>query len=359
MYILIIGNAFRILFFNIYYMIKKYLQFVKESLSEKTREDFNSLGEWVEHLYGSYSGDEEKSLGIKAIVNRNFNTKGLESLGEIGSDIRLANAINILDDNAKAEMESAIEDFLLRGTEEKEASVSVSTDLEQLTESEMTKAGKGIFHSYLKALTALGQKEKGSNTEKCPDDFLLFYFYENLVADDVKQVFSRFMSLVPYLEHIDYGKNETSLYFGVRCDGELEYGVSYDGALTQFGSFKLSQSVIKWLNSIESKAAFMLKKELVNLSYSDIVILGKVKSEMSQYNPGYHERKLKPALIDRVISFGYQGIGVWDNGKLDESELVNLKGNFVNWLLSKSWGGKVLISVKASSYWLHIHIKLK
>lgn len=338
-------------------MIKKYLQFIKESL-EKTREDFNSLGEWVEYLYELYSNDEEKLSNLKSIVNRNFNSKGSDSLGEVGSDIRLANAINILEDNVKEEMESIISDFIQNGVTEKEPVISTSTDLEQITESEITKAGRGIFHSFLKTLTALGQKEKKSEVERCPENFLLFYFYENLEAEVVKQIFGRFQSLVPYLEHIDYGKNEVSLYFGVKCDGELEYGVYYDGPIA-FGSFKLNQTVIKWLNNIEAKSAFSLKKELVNLSYADIITLGKIKSEMSQYNPGYHEKRLKPELRDRVISFGYQGIGKWDNGKLDEAELMNLKNNFVTWLLSKSWGGKVLISVNPNSYWLYIHIKLK
>jgi hypothetical protein len=338
-------------------MIKKYLQFIKESF-EKSRVDFNSLGEWVEYLYELYSTDEEKLSNLKSIVNRNFNVKGKESLEEIGSDIRLANAINILEENAQKEMESMILDFIQNGVSEKEPIISTSTDLEQITESEITKAGRGIFHSFLKTLTALGQKEKTSEVERCPENFLLFYLYENLDANAVKEVFSRFQSLVPYLEHIDYGKNEVSLYFGVKCDGELEYGISYDN-FTPFGSFKLNQTVIKWLNNLEAKSAFSLKKELVNLSYIDIITLGKVKSDMIQYNPGYHEKRLKPELKDRVMSFGYQGIGKWDNGKLDESELANLKGNFVTWLLSKNWGSKVLISVKANSYWLYIHIKLK
>jgi len=339
-------------------MIKKYLQFIKESV-DKSRQDFNSLGEWVEYLYDLYSNDEEKLSNLKDIVNRIFNVKGNDTLNDIDSDIRLSNAINILDDNAKKEMESILLDFVQNGIEDKEPIIAASTDLESLTESEITKAGRGIFHSFLKTLTALGQKEKTSEIERCPDNFLLFYLYDNLEAEMVKQVFSRFQSLVPYLEYIDYGKNETGLYFGVKCDGELEYGVSYDGNFTAFGSFKLNQTVIKWLNNIEAKSAFALKKELVNLSYIDIITLGKAKSDMIQYNPGYHEKRLKPELKDRVMSFGYQGIGKWDNGKLDESELANLKSNFVTWLLSKNWGSKVLISVKANSYWLYIHIKLK
>jgi hypothetical protein len=320
-------------------MIKRYLEFIKENLAD----GFDSIGEWVESLYQ----DEY----VKNIVNR--------YIGEIGSDIRLANAINLLDDQTQKEIKQQIEHYQEVGIEEKEPIIAASTDIEVLTESEITKAGRGIFHSFLKTLTALGQKEKASEIERCPENFLLFYFYGNLDAGVVKQVFSRFQSLVPYLEHIDYGKNEVSLYFGVKCDGELEYGVSYDGNFTAFGTFKLNQSVIKWLNNIEAKSAFSLKKELVNLSYNDIIVLGKVKSEMAQYNPGYHERKLKPELKDRVMSFGYQGIGKWDNGKLDESELMNLKNNFVTWLLSKNWGSKVLISVKPNSYWLYIHIKLK
>lgn len=320
-------------------MIKRYLEFIKENLAD----GFDSIGEWVESLYQ----DEY----VKNIVNR--------YIGEIGSDIRLANAINLLDERTQKEIKQQIEKYQEVGIEEKEPIIVASTDIEALTESEITKAGRGIFHSFLKTLTALGQKEKASEIERCPEDFLLFYFYGNLDAGVVKQIFGRFQSLVPYLEHIDYGKNEVSLYFGVKCDGELEYGVSYDGNFTPFGSFKLNQSVIKWLNNIEAKSAFALKKELVNLSYNDIIVLGKVKSEMAQYNPGYHERKLKPELKDRVMSFGYQGIGKWDNGKLDESELMNLKNNFVTWLLSKNWGSKVLISVKPNSYWLYIHIKLK
>jgi hypothetical protein len=320
-------------------MIKRYLEFIKENQAD----GFDSIGEWVESLYQ----DEY----VKNIVNR--------YIGEIGSDIRLANAINLLDERTQKEITQQIEQYQEVGIEEKEPIIAASTDIEALTESEITKAGRGIFHSFLKTLTALGQKEKASEVERCPENFLLFYFYGNLDAGVVKQVFSRFQSLVPYLEHIDYGKNEVSLYFGVKCDGELEYGVSYDGNFTAFGTFKLNQSVIKWLNNIESKSAFALKKELVNLSYNDIIVLGKVKSEMAQYNPGYHERRLKPELKDRVMSFGYQGIGKWDNGKLDESELMNLKNNFVTWLLSKNWGSKVLISVKPNSYWLYIHIKLK
>jgi hypothetical protein len=114
----------------------------------------------------------------------------------------------------------------------------------------------------LKSLTALGKKRTKPDFEKCPNDFLLYYHYPNINSDDVKTVFSRFKSLTTYVGLIDYAK-EVDLYFGIKCDGTFEYGVSYDKHL-QIGQFKLTSSVIKWIVLLESKST-SLKKEMVNL----------------------------------------------------------------------------------------------
>jgi len=318
-------------------MIKRYLEFIKENLN-----GFNSLGEWIESLM-----DDEYVRNIIARYTKDSD-----------HSIDLSNAINILDDKTKQEIKAQIDHYLENGIEEKEPQFLVSTDLEPLTESEITVAGKGIFISFLKSLTSLGQKEVQPSWEKCPDGFLLFYHYPNLQSEDVKQVFSRFKSLTRYLDIIDYQKNETDLYFGIKCDGNFEYGVHYD-VLKPIGQFRLSQSVIKWICQIESKSASSLKKELVNLTLADVITLGKIKTDMLTFNPGYHEKKLSPMLKDRVISFGYFGVGRWDNGKIDEGELMNVKNNFTTWLLTKRWGSKVLISVKPNSFWLYLHLKLK
>ena len=318
-------------------MIKRYLEFIKEDFN-----GFNTLGEWIESLM-----DDEYVRNIVARYTKDSD-----------ASIDLSNAINILDDNTKDEIKYQIDNYLQNGIEEKEPQFLVSTDLEELTESEITVAGKGIFTSFLKALTSLGQKELGPNWSKSPDDFLLYYYYPNLQSEHVKQVFSRFKSLSRYLDHVDYQKNEVDLYFGIKCDGNFEYGLHYD-APTPIGQFKLNQSVIKWICQIESKSAHSLKKELVNLSLVDLMTLGKIKLDMKGFNPGYHESKDVVKIQDKIISFGYKGLGKWDNGKFDEGEFMNIKNNFTTWLLTKKWGSKVLISVKPTSYYVHIHIKLK
>jgi hypothetical protein len=318
-------------------MIKRYLEFIKEDFS-----GFNSLGEWVESLMN----DEY----IRNIIARY--TKDSDA------SIDLSNVINILDDKTKQEIKAQIDHYLENGIEEKEPQFLVSTDLEELTESEITVAGKGIFVSFLKSLTSLGQKELGPNWSKCPDDFLLYYYYPNLQSELIKQVFSRFKSLSRYLDLVDYQKNEVDLYFGIKCDGNFEYGLHYDTP-TPIGQFKLNSSVIKWICQIESKSAHSLKKELVNLTLVDVITLGKIKTDMKEFNPGYHESKDVVKIQDKIISFGYKGLGKWDNGKFDEGEFMNIKNNFTTWLISKRWGGKVLISVKPTSYYVYIHIKLK
>lgn len=318
-------------------MIKKYLEFISEDFNSS-----NSLGEWVESLY-----DDEY---IKNLVARYTQ--------EIDPSVRLANAINILKEDDKKELKSQVEYYLQHGIEEKEPQFTVSTDLEQLTESEVSVAGKGIFTSFLKCLTSLGQKEKEPDWNLCPENFLLFYYFPILESNIVKQIFTRFKSLTYYLDLIDYQKNETNLYFGIRCDGLFEYGLHYE-TLTPIGQFKLSKSVLKWICQLESKSASSLKKQLVNLTYQDIITFGSIKNDMKIFIPGYHEKKMKPVMNDRVMSFGYFGVGKWDNGKLDEGELNNIKSNFTSFVLSKKWGDKVLMSIKPESFWLKIHIKLK
>ena len=317
-------------------IIKRYLQFINE-------DENTSLGQWISSLI-----EDEYVRNIVARYTQ-----------EIDHSIDLENAINLLDKRTQLEIKEQIEEYLQKGIEEKQPDILTSTDTEQLWESEITVAGKGMFASFLKSLTALGQKDCLPNWEKTSNDFLFYYHFSNLQSEIVKSVFMRFKSLSRYLDLVDYQQNEVSLYFGIKCDGNFEYGICYDNLLP-IGQFKLNQSVIKWILSLESKSAFSLKKELVNLTYSDILILGQIKRDIGTFNPGYFEKKLFPQIKDRVFSFGFYGVGKWDNGQLDQGEFMNIKNNFTTWLISKKWGGKVLISVpQPKSFWFNLHIKLK
>lgn len=166
-------------------LIKKYLQFISES----NIEDFNSFGEWLESL-----SDDEYILNI---VNRYIDDHNkLYGGQDINPTIDLVNAVNLLDDRVKNEIKSQIDKYLEIGIEEKKPTLISSTDTSELlgesieVQSEVSMAGKGIFNSFLKSLTALGLKESNPNWALCPEDFLLYYSFENLNVDAVRQIFA-------------------------------------------------------------------------------------------------------------------------------------------------------------------------
>lgn len=322
--------------------IKKYNQFVTESRDEElcNRVDQLMSDEDAARIINKYITEPEKHL-----------TPG--------------NAVNLLDDNSKASLKKELDDYQSMGVVDKDATIefttvepSIETVVESFDESEITPGGKGAFTSFLKVMTALGQKDVVSNPTLCPDGFILYYLSGIMETTVVKSVLGRYKSLSRFVDDVDYSHNELRLYFGVRCDGDIEYG-SFSEDARPFGSFRLSASTIKWLSGLDLRAAFSLKKEIVNLTPMDVKILGKIKSDMMTYEPGYNEEKMKPTLTDRIISFGFKGVGKWDNGVLDQGEMDNIKSNFTSWVMGKSWGNKVLVSIKAGSYWLYIHIKLK
>lgn len=316
-------------------LIRRYVDFIRESKE--------TLGTRVESLY---DGDEY----VRNIVNR--------FLGEIPADVRLSNAVNLLDDDTKREVASLLDEYETNGIEEKEPSVSFSTDIEPLVESEVTPGGKGAFTSFLKVVTALGQKDVLADFDSCPSDFILYYPTTLIETSTAKAVLGRYKSLARFVEDVDYTQNEMRLYFGVRCDGELEYGAVAEER-SRFGGFRLTQSAIKWINTLELKSAFSIKKELVNLTPREIATFGAIKQDMSTYEPGYSEERMAPTLTDKILSFGFKGVGKWDNGVLDQGELDNIKSNFVGWVLGRKWSDKVLVSLKSGSYWLYVHLKLK
>ena len=80
---------------------------------------------------------------------------------------------------------------------------------------------------------------------------------------------------------------------------------------------------------------------------------------MKDFRPGYSEKSLFPILRDRIFTFGYYGVGRWDNGVLDEGELMNIKNNLRTFLSKYKWSEKVMINVNPDRFWVYINIKLK
>lgn len=104
-------------------MIKRYLQFIKESKIN----GFNSLGEWIESLI--------KDDYIKNIVFRYLDSK---------QDVNLSNAINILDEKTQQDIKSQIDKYLQEGIPERDTEVSAHVDIDELNETSIIGNGTNV-----------------------------------------------------------------------------------------------------------------------------------------------------------------------------------------------------------------------
>ena len=316
-------------------MIKRYNDFIQESFS---KENHHSLGEYIEQL-------AENDEFIQMIVG--------QMTGDIDVSIRMSNAINLLDDLQKVELLKRVENHL-NGVEGK---THVAATVDAKTVEPIDEAyGKNVLNTFFKCLTALGFKENSPQTNEVPTEFLMFFKLSGVDSSRIEGVFRRFKSLQSI--NVDYSHPTMGLYFGIKCDGNFEYGYYYD-VLIPIGQFKLTKSTYNQIKLSELKSASGLKKILVNLNFEDILLMSKIKVEMDKFNPGYFEQKMVPQILERTMTFGYYGVGKWDNGQLDAGEFENVKNNLKTFLMKYKWSEKIMISVQPSKFWVYIQIKLK
>jgi hypothetical protein len=316
-------------------MIKRYNDFIQESFS---KEDHHSLGEYIEQL-------AENDEFIQMIVG--------QMTGDIDASIRMSNAINLLDDLQKVELLKRVENHL-NGVEGK-THVSATVDAKTVEPIDET-YGKNVLTTFFKCLTALGFKENSPQTNEVPTEFLMFFKLGGVDSSRIEGVFNRFKSLQSI--NVDYSHPTMGLYFGIKCDGNFEYGYYYD-ELIPIGQFKLTKSIYNQIKLSELKSASGLKKILVNLNFEDVVLMSKIKVEMDKFSPGYFEQKMVPQILERTMTFGFYGVGKWDNGQLDAGEFENVKSNLKTFLMKYKWSEKIMISVQPSKFWVYIQIKLK
>jgi hypothetical protein len=305
-------------------MIKKYIDFIKEN-----------VGEYIE----SVSKDDEYLLNIIANYTK-----------DIDPTIRLSNAVNLLSNYDQKSLSKQVEDYLNNDNTIRDDEVSTSVDL-----TNESVGGKNIFKSFLKVITALGIKESTPDWENINSEFLIYYQY-NIDSSKLKFFLDRFKSLSSFSNLID--GNTCSLYYGVKCDQTFEYGF-LTKEYKPIGMFKVNKSILNYLMTLESPSSNSLKKELIGLDIKKLTLLCNIKKTMKYFNPGYHEKASNPIIKDGIITFGYHGVGKWDNGKLDITDYDNLKINLKTFLSKFRWCDKVMVSISYNSFWVYLNIKIK
>lgn len=318
-------------------MIKSYNKFIKESFG-----GFRTISEYIEHL----SKDNEYALNVIS-----------EFTKDIDPSVRVANAVNTLDDHTQKIILKMIEDEKNGVKPEQEIDVTSYTST-RFDESQQT-GGKNIFKCFLKIISALGQKNCQINWEKTPVDFLAFFVTDSVDLEQTKGIMSRYLYFDKFIKSNQSSSTKSNLYFGIKSNLNLEYGIIVDGKSYFLGSFLLTQGTYNFIMTLDLKSATNLKKFLVSMDLSKLGIYSKLKSVMKDYFPGQSESKLNPTISGDVISYGYEGLGNWDNGQLDSGELENIKNNFRSFLMQYKWSDKTQFNVIPSDHWVFINIKIK
>jgi hypothetical protein len=298
---------------------------------------FRTIGEYIENL----SKDNDYAKNIISQYTQ-----------DVDPTIRIANVINTLPESTQKLILKLIVDEKSDNEQPKEVDV-ISYTSANLNESVETLAGKKIFQSFLKVITALGQKEISQNFGKCPKNFI-FYFETNILSvDEVKSVMSRYPYFDNKINQINYIFNDCNIYYGINIEEKFEYGIRTESEFLIFGKFVMTENIIKYFLLLSSPSSKNLKKQLSVLNFKQIQIMGKVKQAMFSFYPPSFENKPLVTIIDNILSYGYT------KQDLNLNEVENIKSNLKSFLIPFSWSDMIQISVSISNNYLFLNIKIK
>lgn len=302
-------------------MIKKFNLFIRENIE---------FGEYVE----------------KQMKDENINRLILPYIKDSEKDLKIANAINILDQDKKDEIKNIIDNYLENGLSNK-TDISVSTVIES--------SGKGVFNTFLKALSAISAT---SIVRKIKKDFLLFYTIEYIEPELLTQIFERFKSLSHYI--VDLEVNEkVSLFYGINYQLTIEYGLMIQETKYVFGNFKLNRTNIDELKNSGFKSAQLIKKDLESIDFSSLQIITKIVKDIDSIPIIDFKKKSDISIINLNLKFGYYGIGTWKNGEMDKQDFTKYKETINKWITKSKWKDNVLYKVYCKDFWFVIEIKIK
>lgn len=309
--------------------ILKFNEYITEGFDQKFR-GFPSIGDFVKnHISDEY---------VLSMVNF--------YISDIDHTVNISSAVNTLDQITLDYLYKKICAYLDGNESEVPEDVNESTIV----------AGKNIFKSFLRMLSALGLKENKPDWENTPSDFLIYYQFDSLKFDDVKAMMSRFKSLVPFIERLEQNDAQ-KLYFGINENMEFEYGILVEEH-NYIGKFKMNKSNFNWLITQDTSASSSLKRELVDLSIDKMTLFSRIKKDMKNFIPGKYKSKTVPVITNDIITFSYHGIGRWADGEIDQTDLETLKSNFKTWAAKFKWSYKSKINVSPNDFWVKYQIKL-
>lgn len=217
------------------------------------------------------------------------------------------------------------------------------------------------FNSFLKVLSALNLPNIEINRENCPNDFFLMFISEKLNIDRLLQVFKRFKSMDPISDLLSKSNDSIRVYFGLKYNNRLmvEYGIVKDEKRVVIGEYTLSKKNWEKLKEKESKPLKSLQTQIEHIDIKELKKLMKIKGEISNFSPGYYNEKTNPYIENNTLVQGYEGTGKWDSGTITTKSFDEIKSTFKGWISTQKWAKDIVFNIKPDKFWVWIKIKMK
>lgn len=401
-------------------MITKFNSFkINEGIYADIKNEYGSLGEYVEHVYDNINDEEKENFsrilgeylklpinknnskrfeendivlteywyntmltpvkiiekkGRSYIVSHNINESDIQNAPDetlkkediidhyrkrfddksVDTSIRISKAVNILNPYDQMALVKTINDNF---------KIEESNKFEDLNIKNLIVLNKTGFNSFLKILTALSLPEIFKEEEKCPNDFFSFYITESVNKERLLSILQRFKSMEQISDYIAQSQGSIKLYFGITYTTSLflEYGINIDDSdqKIKVGEYKLTKRNLKELKDTKSKILQLLRDDTDESSKEDVISYMKVKKMMTDFSPGYFDKKTNPYIKDKSIVQRYYGIGEWKDGIIEKESLNKVRDEFISYCKKKKIDKKVLFNIDASKFWITIKIKIK
>lgn len=294
----------------------------------------------------------DETIEKSHIIDHYRKTKDNQVEKNIDTDIRIANAINLMNE---------YDQMLLVNKIEKTFGISENTKFELNDTKNTTLLGKSGFNSFLKAVTALSLPDIESDKDNCPNDFFNIFVSEKLNREKLLRVFKRFKSMVDIHDVISDSNDAIRVYFGLKFDVKLfvEYGVILGETRYEVGEYKLTKKYWEMLKERDNKYLKKLQKQISSIDISDLKKLMNIKSDITNFSPGYFHEKSNPYIEDNMLVQGYYGSGEWNSGSISEESLSIIKKELKKWVSSNKWAKEVLFKAYPDKFWVWVNIKIK
>jgi hypothetical protein len=127
--------------------------------------------------------------------------------------------------------------------------------------------------------------------------------------------------------------------------------------LIPIGSFAINKAALNYLQLLDSPSAAHLKRELAYINPDKLKFISNISKHMKSYHPGNTDnRSFK--IVDGVLQFGYQGLGTWSEGKLQD--LATITEAFRQHLSKIKGSEQLEMSITTDKqFWLFCNIKVK